>query len=115
MSLFCGCPNWEPEIRKLNGPIVLQSVRSGGRYQYDGKSFTFCPWCGERLVEKCDQCGAHLMPGEQAEGHYIEGPCKRPTFPQAVEKAPRDTNRCQVCGTPTFGLYCAKHSPHKTR
>lgn len=42
------CADWKPQCEHLNGPIILQSVRSGGRYQYGGKPFLFCPWCGER-------------------------------------------------------------------
>lgn len=87
MSFHCDCKDWEPEIKKLNGPITLQSVRSGGAYKYDGKPFNFCPWCGKRLAL-------------QIAGVKIE-----------VRPEPRpETNRCRVCGTPTFGLYCAKHS-----
>lgn len=70
-------------MKKINGPIVLQSVRSGGAYQYDGKPFVFCPWCGKRVI----------------------------VTEQTVRPRPEpETNRCRVCGTPTFGLYCAKHT-----
>lgn len=48
----CTCKDWEPNMRAINGPIVLQSIRSGGRYQYTGKQFVYCPWCGKKLKEQ---------------------------------------------------------------
>jgi hypothetical protein len=89
MSLHCTCADWEPQIAIVNGPIALQSVRSGGAYKYPGKQFIFCPWCGNRLTDLA-----------------VMG---TPPEPAPVRPRP-ETNRCQVCGTPTFGLYCAKHT-----
>lgn len=43
------CNDWETELPKVNAPIILQSARSGGLYQYDGKAFRYCPWCGAQL------------------------------------------------------------------
>lgn len=40
------CPDWEPGIKKLDAPIVLQSIRAS-RDLYTGKPFNFCPWCGQ--------------------------------------------------------------------
>jgi len=51
IGLFCACAAWEPNIKHVNDPIILQSARSGGSYQYKGQPFVFCPWCGERLKE----------------------------------------------------------------
>lgn len=51
MKLECGCADWKPQMEKINGPIVLQSLRAG-RDLYDGKAFKFCPWCGVRLGSK---------------------------------------------------------------
>lgn len=45
----CTCDGWKDNIEKVNGPIVLQSIRSGNLNQYDGKPFTYCPWCGSSL------------------------------------------------------------------
>jgi hypothetical protein len=39
------CEPWRVTLPKINGPIVLQSVRAG-RDLYDGAPFEFCPWCG---------------------------------------------------------------------
>lgn len=39
------CADWEPGIEKLNGPIILQSLRAG-KDLYTGVPFRFCPWCG---------------------------------------------------------------------
>ena len=49
MSLICLCDDWETQIQKLNGPIVLASIRAG-RDLFDGKPFKFCPWCGMQLM-----------------------------------------------------------------
>mgnify|MGYP001609457682 CR=1 FL=1 len=46
------CPDWPVQIAKLNVPIVLQSVRSGGSWQYDGIEFRYCPWCGKKRVKE---------------------------------------------------------------
>lgn len=48
----CECKEWNENIAKINDPIVLQSIRSGFKYQYDGKKFKFCPWCGHLLMEE---------------------------------------------------------------
>lgn len=40
------CADWAPGIEAINGPIILQTHRSGGAYQYSGKAFRYCPWCG---------------------------------------------------------------------
>jgi hypothetical protein len=47
----CVCFDWKVQIEKINGPIKLQSVRSGFRWQYDGKPFIYCPWCGSKLTQ----------------------------------------------------------------
>lgn len=48
----CTCIDWKQNIDKLNSPFVLQSARSGGKSQYNGKVFEFCPWCGKNLHGK---------------------------------------------------------------
>lgn len=40
------CPDWEPQLAKINAVIGLKSARSGFTWQYDGIPFRFCPWCG---------------------------------------------------------------------
>jgi hypothetical protein len=47
----CTCADWPVQIEKVNGPIMLMTARSGGPYQYDGKPFTHCPWCGSELQD----------------------------------------------------------------
>jgi hypothetical protein len=47
VSSVC-CPDWEPQTKILDAPIILQSVRSGGAYQYPGIPFRYCPWCGKQ-------------------------------------------------------------------
>lgn len=51
MSRTClNCEDWAPEIEKVNGPIVLWSIRAG-RDLFNGKPFKFCPWCGAILSD----------------------------------------------------------------
>lgn len=42
------CPDWKPQTDFLNGPIVIQTVRSGFTWKYPGKQFNYCPWCGRK-------------------------------------------------------------------
>lgn len=51
-AVKCDCQDWKGNIGKVNAPIILQSVRSGGAYQFDGKAFVFCPWCSKPLTEE---------------------------------------------------------------
>lgn len=51
------CPNpdcdFDAQCRILDGPLVLQTARSGSWGQpYPGKLFAYCPWCGQRLVDE---------------------------------------------------------------
>ena len=52
----CTCPDWKKGIDKINAPIILQSARSGGFWQYDGKTFEYCPWCGKVLLDVTPGC-----------------------------------------------------------
>lgn len=47
----CTCYAWRANIEKINGPIKLQTIRSGFRWQWDGEVFKFCPWCGTSLQQ----------------------------------------------------------------
>ena len=60
----CKCKDWLPNIQKINAPIVLQTLRSGGNYVFDGEPWSFCPWCGEELVDeqKPDETNAGAVP-----------------------------------------------------
>ena len=40
------CPDWGPNCAKINGPIILHSIRTG--FLYAGIAFRFCPWCGTK-------------------------------------------------------------------
>jgi len=58
MTRHCKCEKWEPGFKAVDDPIALQSIRSGGRYQFDQDYvFLFCPWCGVRLITDCHTCG----------------------------------------------------------
>ncbi len=45
----CPCVEWQIGMPKINGPIILASIRAGNPKLYDGVPFRFCPWCGLRL------------------------------------------------------------------
>jgi hypothetical protein len=49
-NVECPCDDWSENIELVNGPIQLQFVRTG--YDYKGKKFTHCPWCGKGLRQK---------------------------------------------------------------
>lgn len=51
----CECPDWAPNIEKLNAPITLAVIRTGGGYQYTGAPFRYCPWCGTTLAALRDE------------------------------------------------------------
>ena len=51
ISRQCKCVGWLNNIEKVNAPIILQSLRCGNRFKYDGERFEFCPWCGKKLEE----------------------------------------------------------------
>ena len=50
--MVCTCDDFAPNVEHINGPIILQSIRSGNTYQYPGKKFIYCPWCGSKLTEE---------------------------------------------------------------
>jgi hypothetical protein len=82
----CTCPDWKPNIEIISGPFILQQLRQPGSVR-PCKQFEFCPWCGSKLI------------GTNEVKEFVPPVPVRP-----------QTNRCGVCGTPTFGLYCAKHT-----
>ncbi len=49
---FDCCPDWKPQCDLVNGPIINQTLRSGGRYTYTGIPFRFCPWCGAKRIRE---------------------------------------------------------------
>lgn len=46
------CDYFKEGATLIDGPIINQTVRSGGRYKYTGRPFRFCPWCGKELPKK---------------------------------------------------------------
>jgi hypothetical protein len=49
---YCSCPDWESGIEKINGPIILDQVRTGNYVDENYfKKFVYCPWCGEKVRE----------------------------------------------------------------
>ena len=48
--LTCSCPDWASGTEAINGPIIEKAVRSGLTWQFTGKKFRFCPWCGKALA-----------------------------------------------------------------
>ena len=63
MPLTCGCEAWRVNEPKVNGPIILQSIRAG-KDVYDGAPFKFCPWCGQPLVDKNSPGNPFAVPAE---------------------------------------------------
>ena len=50
---FCDCKDWEPGMKKINGPIFLQQTRGGFCFDKDHFiTMKYCPWCGETLKEE---------------------------------------------------------------
>ena len=45
----CECVGWKENIDKINTPYMLNLSAIG---QYDGKAFSFCPWCGTSIKEE---------------------------------------------------------------
>lgn len=42
----CNCKNWKENASILDSAIILYSNHGMGQIK---NSFTFCPWCGDRL------------------------------------------------------------------
>lgn len=48
----CACEDWEPNVKIINGYIDMQACHSWGNHKgYEGKPFTYCPWCGSELKD----------------------------------------------------------------
>ncbi len=47
----CDCPDWNPGVDKLNGPIITAQLRSGrvlpSNYFI---AWNYCPWCAKPLA-----------------------------------------------------------------
>jgi len=56
MSYDC-CSDWRVQIDKVNAPLILQTIRSGYTYKYDGIPFRYCPWCGKDRTSFQNQDG----------------------------------------------------------
>jgi hypothetical protein len=49
-DLIACCSDWEPEFKKINGPIILAQARNPYLTEtpaFHFKPWKFCPWCGE--------------------------------------------------------------------
>lgn len=56
MALECHCPDWAPNIAKVNAPLQLMHARNPHQgNMYRGLSFRYCPWCGDLLLEAEDR------------------------------------------------------------
>lgn len=47
---MCKCKDWKENINKLNAGAVMSFIHGMGGYS--GKIFSFCPWCGKKLIKK---------------------------------------------------------------
>lgn len=47
----CACANWADQMPKIDGPVVLQQLRSGHRLPPGYfVAWTYCPWCAAALA-----------------------------------------------------------------
>lgn len=44
------CKDYLPELEKINNIIVMSILRMGNSNLYKGKPFSYCPWCGGKLI-----------------------------------------------------------------
>jgi len=52
-NVKCSCPDWKPNMEKLNAPNLFLHARNSETYKgYEGKIFIYCPWCGKELKEE---------------------------------------------------------------
>lgn len=42
----CNCNYWEEGLKAVNSCIAISNIHG---FFYDGKTFEFCPWCGNKL------------------------------------------------------------------
>lgn len=56
MRVKCKCKYWKKNIEILDAPYSLQLSAVG---EYRGKRFSFCPWCGRRLMRINERTPKH--------------------------------------------------------
>lgn len=45
---LCKCPDWAENTTKINNILAQHAIRTN--HQYDGKKFSYCPFCGTELL-----------------------------------------------------------------
>lgn len=85
--LTCSCPDWASGTEAINGPIIEKAVRSGLTWQFTGKKFRFCPWCGKALAPPAPE--AELVARIVLEGGSVKAdfvpPFSAPPAPEATD------------------------------
>ena len=61
--MTCTCPDFKLGMERINGPIVFQQIRSEAMRKLMSvpgyfKPWTFCPWCGNRLIPEPQSVGS---------------------------------------------------------
>lgn len=62
---LCKCPDWAENTVKINNIIGMHQIRTG--QSYDGKRFSFCPFCGSELLFVLDEFQFERPPVEAGE------------------------------------------------
>lgn len=50
--MICKCADWKPNMELVNEPLLFCAARNPGQWNYEGKVFKYCPWCGSELQEE---------------------------------------------------------------
>jgi hypothetical protein len=52
VTLECTCSDWQPNIAKVNAPLMMMHARNPHQgNMYRGVPFRYCPWCAEPLID----------------------------------------------------------------
>lgn len=57
---LCKCDDWAVNARKINDILGRHAIRTG--QQYDGKKFSYCPFCGKELLFVLDDTEFERQP-----------------------------------------------------
>lgn len=66
------CDDYEPESKKLNGPIILAQARNPhltSTPEFAFKHWVFCPWCGKNLADQKAEVEAFISAMKDIANH----------------------------------------------
>lgn len=118
-SDFVCCNMWKPGMEAINGPIITQTVRSGGAYQFDQKyRVIYCPWCGakrpwqsevNRVMQNLKATAESWDPDFPAHTHdmksFKDDSCAACRGESVVAHDCLVKRRCTICGIITNSIY----------